>query len=334
MGDHSLGPQGELRGAFTYADINHDESQDGEGEVRYRQRLWSLGSEAEWRFNGSSGPLSSRGTRLTLGVSVDGADTPRSGDKPPLGSLTDWGGRVGFTTLTGVESLLFHGAVSRRTRFPALRELYSGALGRFVPNPDLKPEILTAGEMGFTLTGGATELQAVGFHQSLSDGIVRSSVETPEGKKFKRINQDKVRSTGLEILASHRFPGGSLSGDLTLQRVRGIDAQGDEVKLEYEPEVAGKVSAILGLPLELEWGASARYMGRQYCENPEVGGLESFDSSKHLDLSLRRVFRLGEGFLGRAEAALNLDNATDGVVLDQCGLPQPGRTLRLQFRLW
>ena len=31
---------------------------------------------------------------------------------------------------------------------------------------------------------------------------------------------------------------------------------------------------------------------------------------------------------------LALDNATDSVVLDQCGLPQPGRTLRLQIRVW
>jgi hypothetical protein len=31
---------------------------------------------------------------------------------------------------------------------------------------------------------------------------------------------------------------------------------------------------------------------------------------------------------------LNLDNATDSLVLDQCGLPQPGRTLRIQLRLW
>ena len=75
-------------------------------------------------------------------------------------------------------------------------------------------------------------------------------------------------------------------------------------------------------------------MGRQYCENPEVGCLEPFQSSKHLDLGLRRVFGMGAQILGRAEAALSLDNATDAVVLDQCGLPQPGRTLRIQIRIW
>jgi iron complex outermembrane receptor protein len=334
MGDHSLGAHGELRGAMTYADISHDEVLDQTEENRYRQRLWSIGTEAEWRLGPGPGRLHSRGTRFTLGLAVDGADTPQTGNKPSLGALVDWGGRVGFTTLVNENGVLLHGALSRRTRFPALRELYSGALGRFLPNPELKPEVLTGAELGFTVTGGPVELQAVGFYQSLSDGIVRSSVITDEGTKYRRINQDQVRSRGLELLASGNLGPLGWSGDLTLQRARGITPEGGEVRLEYEPAVAGKLSAFLPLPLDLEGSASARFMGRQYCENPELGGLDSFDGSRHVDFGLRRVLNVGYGFVGRAEARLSLDNATDAVVLDQCGLPQPGRTLRLQVRIW
>jgi iron complex outermembrane receptor protein len=334
LGDHSLGTQGELRGAFTYADINHDEVLDGIEENSYRQRLWSLGAEAEFGIDGEKDFLGSRGTRVSFGAVLDGADTPESGNKPPLGSLTDWGGRLGFTTLASMDGLLFHGAVSRRTRFPALRELYSGALGRFLPNPELRPEVLTAGEMGFTLSGVGVELQAVGFYQSLADGIVRTSVSTPEGKKYRRINQDKIRSRGLELLASGSFGPLGWSGDFTFQRTRGVSENGDEARLEYEPAAAGKISAYVPLPGGVQGSASARYMGRQFCENPELGGLEPFDSSRHLDLGMRRAFGAGQGVLGRAEASLNLANATDSVVMDQCGLPQPGRTLRLQLRIW
>jgi iron complex outermembrane receptor protein len=334
MGDHSLGDNGELRGSVTYADITHDEVLDRVEENRYRQRLWSVGTEAEWRFEEGPGFLHSRGTRVTLGLAVDGADTPETGNKPSVGALIDWGGRVGFTTLASEAGVLLHGALSRRTRFPALRELYSGALGRFLPNPDLEPEVLTGAELGFTLTGGPVELQAVGYYQSLGDGIVRSSVITDEGKKFKRINRDKVRSVGLELLASGSAGPLGWSGDLTLQRARGINPDGGEVRLEYEPAIAGKLSAFIPLPLDLEGSAAGRFMGRQYCENPELGGLDSFDGSRHIDLGLRRAFELGKGLLGRAEAQLNLDNATDAVIMDQCGLPQPGRTLRLHVRIW
>lgn len=334
MGDHSLGGRGELRGAFTYADINHDEVLDRVDENSYRQRLWSLGTEVEWGLGGGAGFLGSKGTRFTLGLSVDGADTPESGDKPSLGSLTDWGGRVGFTTLAGRDGLLFHGSLSRRTRFPALRELYSGALGRFVPNPELQPEDLTGGEAGFTLTKSRIELQAVGFYQSLANGIVRSSVSTPEGKKYKRVNQDRIRSFGLELLASGELGALGWAGDITFQQARGITTDGSEVELEYEPGIAGKLSAFFPLPLELNADASGRFMGGQSCENPDMGGLQPLSGSQHLDLGLRRLFSLGTQGSGRVEAAMTLENVTDSLVLDQCGLPQPGRTLRLQLRVW
>jgi iron complex outermembrane receptor protein len=334
MGDHSLGSRGELRGALTYADVSHGEVLERVEENDYRQRLWSLGSEVEWRVNEGGAPSSSGGTRITVGFALDGADTPETGGKPPLGTLWDWGGRVGFTTLPGPRGLLLHGSVSRRTRFPALRELYSGALGRFIPNPDLKPEVLTGGELGFTLSRTDMELQLVGFHQSLSDGIVRSTVATPEGNKYKRINQDRIRSTGLELLASGRLGPVGWSGDLTLQRTRGVGEEGEEEKLEYEPAVAGKIGASFPLPLDLLGTVSGRYTGAQSCQNPDVGGLSPFDSSQQLDLGIRRLFSFAQGLLGRAEAVLDLENATDSVFMDQCGLPQPGRTLRIQLRLW
>jgi iron complex outermembrane receptor protein len=334
LGDHNLGRRGELRGALTYGDVNHDEVLDGVQSNSYRQRLWSLGGEAEWRLGGIPGIPGLAGTRLTVGLAVDGADTPETGDKPSLGTLWDWGGRLGLTTLTGNQRVLFHGAVSRRTRFPALRELYSGALGRFVPNPDLRPEILEGGELGMTVRGSLVEIQAVGFYQRLTDQIVRSSVQTQEGRKYKRINQDKVRSAGLELLGSTRLGALAVSGDLTLQRIRGIEAGGQEVKLEYEPGIMGKVSAMTPVAWGLEATAGARFMGAQYCENPEVGGLQSFDGSSQFDLGIRRVFQFAFRAFSRAEAVLNLDNVTDAVVMDQCGLPQPGRTLSLQLRFW
>lgn len=334
LGDHSLGRSGELRGAFTYADVNHDEVLDGIQKNSYRQRLWSLGGEAEFGFDGLNGGSGPGGSRLTLGLALDGADTPEAGDKEALDRLWDWGGRVGATTLIMGDQVLLHGAISRRTRFPALRELYSGALGRFEPNPDLRPESLVGGEMGFTLNGLGTELQVVGFYQRLSDQIVRSSVETPDGRKFKRVNQDRVRSAGVEVLASGEVGRLGLSGDLTIQHTRGFTEEDEEVRLEYEPSIAGRLTASAPLFFSLQGTASTRFVGSQYCENPEMGGLQSFDGSRHLDLGVSRVFGLGRDQRRSGSLSLRLANATDAVVLDQCGLPQPGRTFQIQIRLW
>jgi iron complex outermembrane receptor protein len=288
----------------------------------------------ERRFEGFLGIPGLASSRLSVGAAADGSDTPRSGDKPPLGTLWDWGARVGFTASTAGGGLRIHGGVSRRTRFPALRELYSGALGRFVPNPDLRPELLTGGELGLTWASENGQLQVVGFHQRLTDGIVRSSVEVDGQRRFKRVNQDEVRSTGLELLGSAALGAVTLHGDMTLQDVTGLTDSGEEIDLEYEPTILGRLGLASPLPLELVGSADLRFTGEQFCENPEVGGLQSFDSDPDVGVALRRGFTLGGRTLDRLEALVAVDNAGDAAVYDQCGLPQPGRTFRIQLRLW
>jgi len=244
--------------------------------------------------------------------------------------------RVGMSSLVS-DGLLLHGGLSRRARFPSLRELYSGALGRFEPNPDLRPETLVGAEGGFTLQKtGDGEFQVVGFHQRLSDGIVRTSVTGADGvRRFRRHNQAVVRSTGIELLAIGTLGVATVSGDLTLQHVKGMDADGSEVELEYEPAITGKFRLETPLGAGVRVSGSFRFLGGQSCENPEVGGLQPLGASGSADFSLRKIFQFGSaGRLSRVDASASLRNATDATVYDQCGLPQPGRTLQFQFRLW
>ena len=51
--------------------------------------------------------------------------------------------------------------MGRRARYPGLRELYSGALGRFLENPNLRPEMLASAELGATWrwSGGVAQLR-------------------------------------------------------------------------------------------------------------------------------------------------------------------------------
>ena len=329
LGEHSVGVAGSFRSSFTYADITHDELLAAADAARYRQRLWSWGAETEWTLGAESH------TRVVGGVAVDGANTPESGGKPPLGALRNWGVRLGASSLVGGGAVLLHGSVSRRARFPSLRELYSGALGRFLPNPALRPEVLVGGEAGLTVSGVRGQFQAVAFHQQLTDGIIRKSVVTEEGKKFQRINQDRVRSTGLEVLGVASFGISTWTGDVTVQKVRGIEPDGSEVQLEYEPAVIGHVGLRLPVGAGFKGRGDFRFTGAQRCENPEIGGLAPLRSSHVFDLGIRRIFSGGRARrFQRVDASLNVTNVADAVVWDQCGLPQPGRTVMLQLRVW
>ena len=329
LAEHTLGARGDVRASATYADVSHDEVLTPGDASSYRQRLWSVGLETEVRF-GADG----RST-VSLGGALDGADTPESGDKPPLDRISDYGARLGVSTLVA-DGVLIHGGLSRRSRFPSLRELYSGALGRFEPNPSLRAESLFGSEIGFTATRGGGEVQVVGFHHRLTDGIVRRTVVGADSVgRFQRVNQDEVRSTGLELLVVRTLGAATFNGDLTLQDVKGLAADGSEVELEYEPTVLGKVGVQLPLPAEFQLGGDLRFTGEQRCENPEAGGLQPLDSSTSIDATLRRVFSFGRGgALRRMDVSASLRNLTDAAVFDQCGLPQPGRLAQIQFRIW
>ena len=328
-GGHTLGAQGELRSAFTFARVGRDEVLNGGDVTKYSQRLWGLGIESEWRLG--------RGdvTRVSLGAALDGSDTPKSGDKPQLNRLTDFGFRAGVSSLVK-SGLILHANLSRRSRFPSLRELYSGALGRFVPNPNLRPETLFGSEAGITLGEENSSIQVVGFYQRLRNGIVRSSVTGIDGiHRFKRINHDRVKSLGLELLAVRTVGLTTFSGDLTIQDVTGLDGKGARVELEYEPVISGRVGLEAPLGNVFRASGNVQIMGSQMCENPEIGGLQTLSGSGSLDLRLRSFFTLHSGSaMSRIEAGIGLANATDASIYDQCGLPQAGRTFQVQVRVW
>lgn len=334
--DHLIRDAIDLRGALTIADVAHTEVFASGAGFGYEQRLWSLGGEIEVASQGILG-LGGGDTRWTLGGSLDGSDTPESGDKEPLGTLWDWGMRAGLTRPAAGGRMLYHAGISRRTRFPSLRELYSGALGRFRPNPDLKPESLITAEAGVTVdTGDGLSLQVVGFHHRLTDAIVRTSTVTVLGPQFQRVNRDEVRSTGLEVAAAGSLGALAYGGGITWKDVRVLDPHepGSEERAEYQPNLSGSANLGFVAPGSITLTGFGAYRGVQYCRNVEIAGLEKMDASATFDVEASRVFVLQGSRSGRvASATVGVANLTDSTVLDQCGLPQAGRTFRIQFTI-
>lgn len=334
---HSMAGGGEVRAAFTGADIRYDETLDSDPANRYRQRLVSSGAELQW-------PLFSRAL-ISGGVAYDVATNPQTGGKPPLGRTDAWGWRAGATTVASGDVRL-HASVSRRSRFPALRELYSGALNRFQPNPDLKPEQLTGAELGATVGDGslggtgALTFQAVGFHHRLKDAVVRTSV--PGTRLFVRVNRDEIRSSGAEFVGAWRSPAVNapravtLTADLLAQRVRVYDDSANaERRPEHQPQVRGSLELGVPLPAAARAYGGVRYTGIQYCVHPDTGTQVKLGRQTEGNVALERSWSIrntGDLF-GVLRTVLALDNATHATVYDQCGLPQPGRTLRLVMQL-
>jgi iron complex outermembrane recepter protein len=331
LGDHTLGRRGDLRAALTLADIRHDEAVPA-GTYRYGQRLFSAGAETDWRLADRAGPL--RAVRLGFGGAWDAAETTQSGDKPALPGLGDWGARAGLTAASASGRATLHAGLSRRVRFPSLREAYSGALNRFAPNPTLSPERLTAFEAGLTSRVGAGQLQLVGFHHRLDDAIVR--VALPD-RRFQRVNTSRVRTTGVELLGSQAIGGVLIGADATIQSARLATPHAGTGRLENQPERFGGVHLDVPLPLGLRGFGDALYTGRQHCltatgEELELRGGTRWNGAVSRELLLRRAS--AGSFVRRLEARATVDNLTDTATWDQCGLPRPGRLVSVQFRLF
>jgi iron complex outermembrane recepter protein len=318
----------EVRGALTVNDIRFDETLVAGVPDRFGQRLVSSGIEAQRILRSQ--------TLLTAGVVLDHGATTASAGRAAAPARTEPGWRVGATTALG-PALRAHASASARSRFPALRELYSGALARFEPNPALRPERLRSLEGG--ISAGAVEsgqglgVQVVGFHHQLSDGIVRVGFEGTD--RFQRINRDRSNAIGSEVLIGWRGDHGrSLRLDVMGQQVRVRDASlgTSGRKPEHMPGVRATLDATTRVRGGVQLGSALTYFGSQYCVNPETTRDESLAAQAVASVTAQRAWSLRPGgVFQRLRLLLGVDNLGDRAVYEQCGLPQGGRTLRLSL---
>jgi iron complex outermembrane receptor protein len=332
---HSLPRSAQLRMAATAAGVSYGETLLPAPRADYAQRLWSTGAEIDV-------PVAGR-TRLTAGAVYDRTTTPETGGRTPgQEPFTDMGWRAGVTHDPNADWRL-HASVNRRARFPSLRELYSGALNRFLPNPDLEPEALLAFETGFILDRSFGRIpdatfQVTAFRHNLDNAIVRTTLPAPDNRFF-RVNRDRIESHGAEVLAGlaiggQRASAFSITGDALVQRIRIRDrtaAASASRHAENNPETRGMIELGIPLPLALRATSNARYTGRQYCLNSDTGNEMELDGATQASVALERRFAVSRR--GTLRALLALDNVGNTAVYDQCGLPQPGRTLRLMVTI-
>jgi iron complex outermembrane receptor protein len=335
---HTLGSRAVLKAAYTMADVWYGETLVPAAEAEYRQKMSSVGAEIE-------ATLGSR-TTVAGGLVMDRTETPETGGRTPgQEPFDDTGWRAGLTHQLS-DAFRLHASASQRSRFPALRELYSGAANRFLPNPDLEPETLLGIEAGFTVGGTlggvrSATLEVTGFNHKLDDAVVRLTLPAPD-RRFRRINRDRIESSGAELLAGLVFGSDAaravtLTADALVQSIKIFDvttAGEPERHAENNPETRGSIELGLPLPWAMRAHANSRYTGTQYCLNADTGNEMELDGQVETDLAAERTFRVASSGPFRALRALvSLDNVADATVYDQCGLPQPGRTLRVMFTL-
>jgi len=299
LGSHPLGTRNELRFSLN-ARLDHVRQQGSATAPweTYEQRTYSAGVEDDFRLSDK--------WQVTGGFSVDRLKKQTGGSKTSLNPIA--GIRFAPTTNLG-----FHLSLSRKSRFPSMRSLYSTSGG----NPALQDEIGTTVEAGASW-GGPFEGSLAVFSTQVENLIY--SVRQPTGfNSYINIGKASVKGFEAEVAKSLGAFDARLS--YTFLDTKNKDANR---RLDLVPE--SQISLVAGL-------------GRAGDYRFSVWGLAA--SSSKILISGANVMAPGyvvtnascEKYFGTFSVYVKLDNLFDKAYVTEPGYPMVSRRFEAGFRL-
>ena len=295
-----------------------------EPELRYRQRLLTAGVEADLRL---SDTLTS-----TVGLAMDQAATPLTGDKPAQESLSATGWSAGLRW-TPSDSLSAVAMLGQRSRFPTPRELFGVALGRFLLNPDLRPERSLLADIGVQYNASAAlTLDFTLWANDSDDTLSQRVVTTNNSSRRQRYNMNGSLTYGIEgaaALALTESIGASLSVGLQDEQLA-RDESGLRRNLLHRPGEQLNLALDWQATPSLDIRAELSYVGRAYDLADDGADIHLPSSTS---FGLRGVMKVGQTHDRDIYLTAAVDNLTDALILPQSGLPAPGRSFHIGIRI-
>jgi len=290
--------------------------------LRYRQTLLSLGGEADLRLG--------HATMLTAGIGYDRSTNPLTGDKPtqPAADAIAFSANLRHQFDDQWALTLSAG---RRTRFPSARELFGEALGRFLPNFDLRPETawLADAELTFRKRGVTATLNP--FLVRNVDGIGQRVVRVGNLSLRQRYNIAGATVLGMDglLLVSAGDWTVELTG--TVLSARADPGSAAFRRLVQRPRYEATAAVDWAPAQAVDVRVELRRTGGAVDLAPD-GSQARLPPSTEVNLRASvPAARFANG--RRLSLTAAVDNLTDARILPQLGLPLPGRTIRLGIRI-
>ncbi len=281
---------------------DHNKSQDDVGEEwsKYNQQILSVPIEFEYKLFKS--------LTVTAGSSIDFKFFKRP-DNDERETISSFNPQAAIL-FSATEDLRFKAAISKKTRFPSMRELFSGTSG----NPDLEPMKANIYEAGveFDATDDIT-LSATVFKNDVKNLISKKS------KKDLYRNIDEAVFEGFECGFEW-----SLSNLFTLNSFYTyLDSEDKTSKtqesVEYRPKHKIDVSGILSLPADILLSINLSSVSSQtYYED---------DEARKLDPYAVLNMKISKSFGKRVSLHLTVKNLFDKNYYQSEGNPREGRMI-------
>jgi iron complex outermembrane receptor protein len=264
---------------------------------------------------------------MSFGLTYDYLLTPKTGvfTENEDADYSDFGAYASFSYLQS-DNLRFIANLSRRTRFQTMREAYSGALGKFLVNPDLKPENAINAELKTIYELSNFEISAALFGRFTNDLIIQKTVVDPiDGKKKKqRFNLSESQNYGVDLNTTYRFPFNLSATLYFLYMYSTGKEEGNKIEhLEYKPEILADLFLDYGFSFGLNLHGEVVYTGEQWGINVANDAWEKIDPTFQLNFTVSQKLPYFIGFAPKVFVKVN--NITDEYVQTRIGLPEPGR---------
>lgn len=297
-------------------DIHKEQDAYNDAWERYETDTYSYGIEDDIKLT--------KNISTVLGASYDIYD-PRYANGETLRDK-----EYAFNPQAGIswdvyEDMTLHFSVGRKTRFPTMLELYSGLLGRNLPNHNLKEEKAVNYEVGIDkYLPGNTNIGFTLFYSDIKDMIVNKLVAV-KTNQYQNIGEARYR--GLEF----SFKSGYFkqhNAELHYTFLEAEDRSPDRVSdhLEERPKHKLYVSDLFELNDWLSFFAKLEWNSKRYYEDS--------DTSQWLTLS--GFTTVDAKAIGKVTKFLNIEagakNIFDKEYEFTSGYPREGRAFFVQLQ--
>ncbi len=318
-----------LKAALQYKQDIHRENDVGAPTERMEDEVLSLGLEDNWSLSSDLTLLAGMGFDRQRGQR---ADDLQGGVILPFTTATAsaWNIQGGLTyVLTDVWSS--HVSVSRRTRFPTMKDRYSYRLGTAIPNPALDPEYAVNLEAGFNgvLALGANSALEVGaaLFRSRIDDTIESVTVAPtlctSAPCSQLQNIGRQHNSGVELALTADFgERWQVHGNYTyldrdnISRPAVLPLDTPEHKLFAYVQFAPLATLQLVL--------SSQYESERYSATNGTRQTESYNVT-----DFKAIWRP----LDWLQSELGVRNLGDELYAYEEGFPEPGRTWFVNFNV-
>ncbi len=288
----------------------------------YRQNLYTLGAEADAPVGAGRG---------TLGLAYDHFANPRTGDKPGQPDR-------GAAAFSAAYRLPFGSGWSvaasggRRNRFPTARELFGEALGRFLPNPALRPEQAWLGDLELTYAQAGMGVQVNPFLSRATDTIAQRVVAVAGRRLRQRYNLAGSFTYGIDAAMNARVSK-RIGVEASAIVLRALADAGSAPfrRLPQRPSIEVGGAVTIDPTARLHVRAEVRHTGPAVDLDPS-GNRARLPPGTEVNLRGRwAITELRSG--QRLTLTASVDNLTDDVITPQLGLPLSGRSFRFGVQL-